>query len=252
MTGDLPGVAFRLFAQREQGARKLILPQRKQEITLVLARVGAFLEQGASAVGALFQARKMAGGNVIAAQLPRALEQGAELELLVAHDARIGRAPGPVFLGKISDHLFLEGVRLVDQIIGDTELVADAAGIRHRLRAAAFVFGSGNRNPGGHNFKVMPTTSYPCSSNNAAAAEESTPPLMPHMTRVFLLVRHSGEDTRERPKAQSVSSLPWNTFDLGETFLILRCFNGGKLNHGNWHNQRPAGQTQSGHRATVR
>src|SRR3984957_11203688 len=37
----------------------------------------------------------------------------------------------------------------------------------------------------GQSFNVIPTTSYPCSSNKAAAAEESTPPLMPTTTRVF-------------------------------------------------------------------
>ncbi len=37
----------------------------------------------------------------------------------------------------------------------------------------------------GHSLSVMPTTSYPCSTSNAAAADESTPPLIPTTTRVF-------------------------------------------------------------------
>src|ERR1700759_5403571 len=47
----------------------------------------------------------------------------------------------------------------------------------------------------GHSFNVMPTTSYPCSNKSAAAAEESTPPLIPTTTRVFAPVFTSHEHT---------------------------------------------------------
>src|SRR3954470_24892803 len=47
----------------------------------------------------------------------------------------------------------------------------------------------------GQSFRVMPTTSYPCASNKAAAAEESTPPLMPTTTRTFLVSLTKGQDT---------------------------------------------------------
>ena len=63
------GVALGLFAQRKQGARQLVLPQRKQEIALVLAQIASALEQIAGEPSAaLFHARKMAGGDVIRAQ----------------------------------------------------------------------------------------------------------------------------------------------------------------------------------------
>ncbi len=84
----------------------------------------------------------MAGRDKIAAQLARAVEQRAELELLVAQHARIGRAPGLVFRGEMGDDLLLKGLRLVNQIIRNAQPVADGARVGHGLRAAAFVLGA--------------------------------------------------------------------------------------------------------------
>jgi undecaprenyl diphosphate synthase len=127
----------------------------------------------------------MAGGDALAAQLPGAVEQRAELQFLVAHHARIGRAPGLVFLGKVGDDLLLKRVRLVNQIIGNAQLVADGARVHDRLRAATFVLGAGDailrpelERDADHVVALL-------QKQSAAAADESTPPLIPTMTRVF-------------------------------------------------------------------
>src|ERR1700677_858446 len=78
-----PRIALGLFAQREDRASELVLSQGKQKVTLVLARVASALEQMAHArvcaVRPFLNARKMAGGDELRAELVRAVDQPAEL-----------------------------------------------------------------------------------------------------------------------------------------------------------------------------
>ena len=138
--GDFAGVALGHVAEREEGAGELFLFEREEEVALVFARVFAFLEE--EAVGTLFDAGKVAGGNVLGAKLSGAADECAEFEFFVAHDARVGRAASFVFFGEVVDDLLLEIFGFVDQVIGDAEFVGDGAGIHDGLRAAAFVFGA--------------------------------------------------------------------------------------------------------------
>ena len=84
----------------------------------------------------------MAGGDILRAELVGAVDQPAELQVLIAHHARIRRAPRLVFVGKVTDDVLLEFRRLVNQVIRDAELVADGARVGDSLRAAAPVFGA--------------------------------------------------------------------------------------------------------------
>ena len=84
----------------------------------------------------------MSGGNIMRAELVRPVNQPAELQILIAHHARIRRAAGLVFIGEILDDLLLKFGRLVNEVIRDAQLVADGARIGDGLRAAAFVLGA--------------------------------------------------------------------------------------------------------------
>ncbi len=81
----------------------------------------------------------MSRRDEIRAELIRAVNQPAELQILIAHHARIRRAAGLVFVGEILDDVLLEFRRLVNQVIRNVELVADGARVGDGLRAAAFV-----------------------------------------------------------------------------------------------------------------
>ena len=61
--------------------------------------------------------RVMPGGDVIAAERLGFLPKIAELQLLVAHHARIRSAAGLVFAGKIIYHEPLELVGFVDHVM---------------------------------------------------------------------------------------------------------------------------------------
>ena len=84
----------------------------------------------------------MAGGDKICAELVRAINEPSELQILIAHHARIRRAAGFIFVGEVLDDVFLEFRRLVNEVIRDVKLVADGARVGDGLRAAALVLGA--------------------------------------------------------------------------------------------------------------
>src|SRR5437870_5574649 len=86
----------------------------------------------------------MTGGDVLSAKLIGPLDQPAEFQVLIAHDAGIGRAAGLVFIGKVLNDLGLKLIGFVNEVIRNAELVRDSAGVRYGLGPAAFIFGAGN------------------------------------------------------------------------------------------------------------
>src|SRR5260221_14428748 len=93
----------------------------------------------ARTVRASFNARKMSRRDKIRTELICAVNEPAELQILVAHHAGIRRAAGLVFVGEVLDDVLLEFRRLVNEVIRDVELVADGARVGDGLRPAALV-----------------------------------------------------------------------------------------------------------------
>jgi hypothetical protein len=79
----------------------------------------------------------MAGGDVMSAELVGTLQEPAELKVLVAHDARVGRAARLVLGGQVVDDLAPELVRLIHGVIRDAELITGGAGVGDGLTRAA-------------------------------------------------------------------------------------------------------------------
>ena len=136
---DLANLGLGHAAQRQQRAPELFLPQAEEKIALVLARIAALAKHRAARV--LFDNGVVARGDALRAQRVRLVPEVAKLDLLVANDARVRRAPRAVFGGEVVDHRFLEIERFVDDIMRDAEGVGDGAGIGDRRGAAAGVFG---------------------------------------------------------------------------------------------------------------
>src|SRR5439155_7784007 len=88
--------------------------------------------------------RKMPGGDELRAKLVGAVNEPAELQILVAHHARVGRAPSLVFVGEILNDLGLKWLRFIHEVIGNPEFVADRAGVRDGLRSATLVLRAGH------------------------------------------------------------------------------------------------------------
>ena len=78
----------------------------------------------------------MSRRDKIRAELVRAVNEPAKFQILIAHHARVRRASGLVFIGKILDDVLLKIRRFIHEIIRHTELVADRARGGQMLRPA--------------------------------------------------------------------------------------------------------------------
>src|SRR5438046_4082351 len=88
--------------------------------------------------------RVMTRGDVIAAERCRFTPEIAELELFIAHHARIRRPTGLVLAGEIFNHEPLELVGFVDNIMRNAQRMRHAARICYCLGTATFVLRTGD------------------------------------------------------------------------------------------------------------
>src|SRR5581483_5848673 len=81
--------------------------------------------------------RVVAGGDLVGADGARGGEELIELEVVVAEGAGDGCAAGEVLGDEGADDLGLEAVLCVDEIVGDAEVLGDAAGVVDIVNGAA-------------------------------------------------------------------------------------------------------------------
>ena len=93
---------LRAIADREDGARELLLRQREQEVRLILRRVDAALQQVAAGRRVALDARVVAGRDRVGAEAARALDQRRELQIAVAVRAGQRRPAGGVLARRSS------------------------------------------------------------------------------------------------------------------------------------------------------
>jgi hypothetical protein len=131
--GNLAHLGLGQATEREERARQLLLGEAEEEIGLILGQVGGALENPAPtprvACSIVLVDRVVAGGDAAGADRARGLEQLVELQVVVAERAGDGRAPGQVFGHKGPDHIALEPLLLVDDVIGNAKVLGDAAGV---------------------------------------------------------------------------------------------------------------------------
>ena len=114
-----------------------------QDVGLVLGGVdGAAQRQargvaGAAGGGAAAQARVVAGGDGVEAQGQGPLEEGVELDALVAAHTGIGGAPGAVLVEEVGHDPLLELLGQVPHIEGDAQDLGGPAGVGGVLDGAA-------------------------------------------------------------------------------------------------------------------
>lgn len=118
------------------------------------------------------------GAHGVEAEFDRALQEGGELDLLVAAHARVRRASGLVLGDEVVDHVVAEALGEVPHVERDAEQVGGAARIEGVLDRAASAASRPQRSAYWESAKCTPTTSCPASTARAAATAESTPPLI--------------------------------------------------------------------------
>ena len=116
-------------AEREERAGELLLRQSEEEVGLVLGSIGGALEDPAAALRVVLVAGVVAGGDAVGADLARGDEQLIELQMVVAERAGDGRASGEILVDEGADDVALEALLLVDDVVGDVEVLGDAAGV---------------------------------------------------------------------------------------------------------------------------
>ena len=119
----------------EYGALKLVSSQDAQDVGLILLRVRGPMEFGT--VRALDDLRVVAGRNCIEVQGERSVEDCAELDLLVAAQAGIGRSTALVLGDEIVDNVRCEPLREIPDIEGNAEHVGHAPCISSIIEGAA-------------------------------------------------------------------------------------------------------------------
>ena len=123
--GHLADCGLLHLAEGEEGAGELLLSQAEEEVGLVLGVVGGAGEDPAAARGVEVVAGVVAGGDAVGADLAGGDEELVELEVVVAEGAGDGRASGEVLADEGLDDVGLEAVLLVDDVVGDVELLGD-------------------------------------------------------------------------------------------------------------------------------
>jgi hypothetical protein len=79
----------------------------------------------------------VAGGDAARADPLRGLEELVELQVIVAERAGDGRAPGQVLGDKGADDVRFKALLLVDDVVGNAQMLGDAAGVVDIIQRAA-------------------------------------------------------------------------------------------------------------------
>jgi hypothetical protein len=121
--------------ERKERVRQLLLRQAEEKVGLILGQIGGALENPALARGIELVHRIVAGGDAARADALRGLQKLVELQVVVAERAGNRRAPGQVLGDKGPDDVGFEALLLVDDVIGNAQVLGDAAGVVHIVQA---------------------------------------------------------------------------------------------------------------------
>ncbi len=131
LTGNLAHFGLGEVAQRKERARQLLLGEAEEEVGLVLGMIGGALENPAVARRVVLVDGVVAGGDAAGADGARGLEELVELEMVVAERTGDRRPAGEVLGDERPHHILLEALFLVDDVVGNAEVLGDAAGVVH-------------------------------------------------------------------------------------------------------------------------
>ena len=135
VAGELARRVLLQIAKREAQEAELLARGREQEIALVALGIAAPVKLEAGP--ARLAPHIMAGGERRGAELLGGLQQVAELDLLIAGDARHRRLAGEIAVGERVHHVLREPRLIVEHVMGNAESLRHAAGILNVLAGAA-------------------------------------------------------------------------------------------------------------------
>src|SRR5260221_8756718 len=140
----LPRLGLGLVAKREAQRLELLARGGKEEIALIALLLARAIERAAAARERP-RGDVMSGRQHLGAELARGREQIAELDRLVALDARHRRLARHIALGEAVDHHFLEAALVVEHVVGNADPLRHRAGVIDILAGAAGTLAMGRR-----------------------------------------------------------------------------------------------------------
>ena len=143
--GHRPNLGLGQIAQREKEAGELVLAQTVQYVGLVLGPVQAAPEKApvsgraVRASGWTLTQRPgvVARGDVVTVVGRGPVQESAELDRLVADNARVGRSPGQIGLNEGLDDQILELLAEVEDIMRKPQASGDPGGVLGRVGGLA-------------------------------------------------------------------------------------------------------------------
>ncbi len=115
-------------AQWKEHVRELVLGQAVQEVALVFAGVGAFLQEKTVCCRIVFDTGIVAGGEKVETIFAGEGQKQMKLDEVVALDAGVRRAAVTVFGDEVFDNIPGKGLLYVDHAMGNVEVAADGLG----------------------------------------------------------------------------------------------------------------------------
>ena len=134
--GLLAHVRLAGVAEREQRVRELLLGEHAEHVGLVLAHVHGAVHRDQPVLAGL-ELRVVAGRDRVEAERHGPVEDGGELDLLVAAQAGVRGAAGGVLGHEVLDHVLVEPVAHVPDVERDADHVGGPAGVVGVLDGAA-------------------------------------------------------------------------------------------------------------------
>ncbi len=196
-------------AQRKQRVRELLLRQPEEEVGLILGQIGGALQDPAAAL-ASGRTRSRHSGRWRCGWrrwTARVFSKLIELEMVVAQRAGNRRAAGEILADEGPDDIPLEALFLVDDVVGNAEMLGHAARVIDIIErtAAAGLGRVGNAVLAGE-ARLVPKLQGEADdrcrrqwARIAATVEESTPPDMATAMVVDVVIRGNASCGLNRP-----------------------------------------------------
>ena len=138
---QLAHLRLRHAAEREPQVAQLLGRRGEQEVALIAIGIDGACHLGT--VGAVAALDVVAGRQHVGAELLGGVEQVAELDLLVAGDARDRRLAGSVAFGEAVDDGRSEAALVIEHVVRNAECVGNSARIVDVLAGAATALATG-------------------------------------------------------------------------------------------------------------
>src|SRR5581483_7164788 len=137
LVGTHAHLRLRHVPQREQRLAELLLRKPKEEVALILGVIASAQQQPASSLLGVLDARIVTGRQHVGADLACGNQKLIELQVIVAETARNRRTSGEILVHERTNHVALEALLMVHDVVRNAKLLGDVPRVVNVLDRAA-------------------------------------------------------------------------------------------------------------------